>query len=82
MKLYHSTSSPNSRRVRIFVAEKGISIALQPVNLGEKEQFSRWWRHVRAPARRRRSPDLGAASCQLRHRQRSTASNSSTWRMI
>jgi glutathione S-transferase len=40
MKLYHSTSSPNSRRVRIFVAEKGISIPLEPVNLSEKEQFS------------------------------------------
>jgi glutathione S-transferase len=40
MKLYHSTASPNSRRVRIFMAEKGISIPLQPVNLGEKEQFS------------------------------------------
>jgi glutathione S-transferase len=28
MKLYHSASSPNSRRVRMFVAEKGISIPL------------------------------------------------------
>ena len=40
MKLYHSTASPNSRRVRMFMAEKGISIPLQPVNLGEKEQLS------------------------------------------
>ena len=40
MKLYHSTSSPNSRRVRIFIAEKGISIPLQPVDLGQKEHFS------------------------------------------
>ena len=40
MKLYHSTSSPNSRRVRMFIAEKGISIPLQSVNLAEKEQFS------------------------------------------
>jgi glutathione S-transferase len=40
MKLYHSTASPNSRRVRMFMAEKGISIPLQPVNLAEKEQFS------------------------------------------
>src|SRR5260370_940289 len=40
MKLYHSTASPNSRRVRMFLAEKGISIPLQPVNLAEKEQFS------------------------------------------
>src|SRR3981081_2176928 len=40
MKLYHSTASPNSRRVRMFMAEKGISIPFQPVNLAEKEQFS------------------------------------------
>lgn len=40
MKLYHSTASPNSRRVRMFMAEKGISIPLQSVNLGKKEQFS------------------------------------------
>jgi len=40
MKLYHSTASPNSRRVRVFMAEKGISMPLQPVNLGEKEQCS------------------------------------------
>jgi glutathione S-transferase len=46
MKLYHSTSSPNSRRVRIFVAEKGISLPLQPVNLGEKEQFSDWFKAI------------------------------------
>ena len=46
MKLYHSTSSPNSRRVRMFVAEKGISIPLQSVNLGVKEQFSDWFKAV------------------------------------
>ena len=34
MKLYHSTASPNSRRVRMFIAEKAISIPLQSVNLG------------------------------------------------
>jgi glutathione S-transferase len=46
VKLYHSTSSPNSRRVRMFVAEKGISIPLPPVNLGEKEQFSDWFKAI------------------------------------
>lgn len=46
MKLYQSASSPNSRRVRMFVAEKGISIPLQPVNLGEKEQFSDWFKAI------------------------------------
>jgi glutathione S-transferase len=40
MKLYQSTTSPNSRRVRIFLAEKGISMPLVPVDLGAKEQFS------------------------------------------
>jgi glutathione S-transferase len=40
MRLYHSASSPNSRRVRMFIAEKGLSIPVQSVNLGEKEQFS------------------------------------------
>jgi glutathione S-transferase len=38
--LYEATSSPNSRRVRIFLAEKGISIPRVPVDLGAKEQFS------------------------------------------
>jgi glutathione S-transferase len=40
MKLYQSSVSPNSRRVRIFLAEKGISMPLVPVDLGAKEQFS------------------------------------------
>jgi glutathione S-transferase len=40
MKLYQSNASPNSRRVRIYVAEKGISMPLVPVDLGAREQFS------------------------------------------
>jgi glutathione S-transferase len=40
LKLYESAGSPNSRRVRIFLAEKGISVARVPVDLGAKEQFS------------------------------------------
>jgi glutathione S-transferase len=28
LKLYHSTGSPNSRRVRIFLAEKGLKVPL------------------------------------------------------
>ena len=35
IKLYQSTSSPNSRRVRIFLAEKGLSIPLVTVDLGK-----------------------------------------------
>jgi glutathione S-transferase len=40
LKLYQSNASPNSRRVRIFLSEKGISVCLIPVDLGAKEQFS------------------------------------------
>lgn len=39
-KLYQSSGSPNSRRVRIFLAEKGICMPMVPVDLGAKEQFS------------------------------------------
>jgi len=40
LKLYHSTSSPNSRRVRIFLAEKGLTVPLVPVDLAKGEQHS------------------------------------------
>ena len=33
-KLYQSSGSPNSRRVRIFLAEKGICMPMVPVDLG------------------------------------------------
>jgi glutathione S-transferase len=46
MKLYHSASSPNSRRVRIFLAEKGLSIPLVPVDLGNAEQHSDAYRAI------------------------------------
>jgi glutathione S-transferase len=46
MKLYHATSSPNSRRVRMFIAEKGIAIPFHSVNLREKEQFSDWFTQI------------------------------------
>ncbi|NKB33182.1 MAG: glutathione S-transferase [Pseudomonadales bacterium] len=37
MKLYDLPASPNARRVRIFVAEKGLDIPLVPVNMMENE---------------------------------------------
>jgi glutathione S-transferase len=46
MKLYQSNASPNSRRVRIFLAEKGIAITFVPVDLAAKEQFSESYRVV------------------------------------
>jgi len=46
MKLYQSSSSPNSRRVRIFLAEKNIPVTIVPVDLGAKEQFSDAYRAI------------------------------------
>jgi glutathione S-transferase len=40
LKLYQSNASPNSRRVRIYLAERGICATTVPVDLGAKEQFS------------------------------------------
>ncbi len=40
LKLYQSDASPNSRRVRIYLAERGICLTTVPVDLGAKEQFS------------------------------------------
>ena len=44
--LYESKGSPNARRVRIFIAEKGIDIPMKPVDLGTKEQFSDAYRAI------------------------------------
>ncbi|MFM0401773.1 glutathione S-transferase family protein [Paraburkholderia aspalathi] len=38
--LYESKGSPNARRVRVFIAEKGIEIARRAIDLGSREQFS------------------------------------------
>jgi glutathione S-transferase len=44
--LYQSASSPNSRRVRIFLAEKGLTIPVIPVDLGKGEQHSDAYRVI------------------------------------
>ena len=44
--LYESKGSPNARRVRFFIAEKGIDIPMKPVDLGAKEQFSDAYRAI------------------------------------
>ena len=46
LKLYQSSGSPNSRRVRIFLAEKGLQIPLVPVDLGKGEQHSDAYRAI------------------------------------
>jgi glutathione S-transferase len=45
-KLYHSSGSPNSRRVRMFIAEKGVSLALDSVDLGKAEQHGEAYRAI------------------------------------
>ena len=37
MKLYDSAMAPNPRRVRIFLAEKGIEIPVEQVDIGKAE---------------------------------------------
>src|SRR6266852_9163687 len=40
MKLYDGGKAPNPRRVRIFLAEKGIDVPIEPVDLGALEHRS------------------------------------------
>ena len=40
MKLYDSGRAPNPRRVRVFLAEKGIDVPLEQVDIGKLEQKS------------------------------------------
>ncbi len=44
MKLYDFSLAPNSRRVRVFLAEKGIDTPFASVNTRENEHFSAWFR--------------------------------------
>jgi glutathione S-transferase len=46
LKLYNSSASPNARRVRIFLAEKGLQVPQVPVDLGKGEQHSDAYRAV------------------------------------
>jgi glutathione S-transferase len=46
LKLYHAINSPNSRRVRIFLTEKGIELMLIPVDLGAGEQHSETYQAI------------------------------------
>jgi glutathione S-transferase len=46
LKLYHAINSPNSRRVRIFLAEKRLKLTLISVDLGGGEQHSEAYRAI------------------------------------
>lgn len=44
MKLYDDKLAPNPRRVRIFLAEKGIEVPVAPVNIAERENLTEAFR--------------------------------------
>jgi glutathione S-transferase len=46
MKLYDGGRAPNPRRVRIFLAEKGISLPIEPVDLGALQHKAPAYRAV------------------------------------
>lgn len=46
MKLYDYPMSPNARRVRIFLAEKGLEVPRRTVDLAKAEQREAWYRAV------------------------------------
>jgi glutathione S-transferase len=46
MKLYDCTTAPSPRRVRFFIAEKGLSIDIQQVDLANEEQLGDEFRAI------------------------------------
>lgn len=46
MKLYDAAMAPSPRRVRIFLAEKGVEIETVPVNLREMENLGEAFMHI------------------------------------
>ena len=46
MKLYDCRTAPSPRRVRVFLAEKGVSLETVEVDLGSGEQFSEAFRKI------------------------------------
>jgi glutathione S-transferase len=46
MKLYDGGRAPNPRRVRVFLAEKGITVPLEVVDLGNLQQKSAEFRRI------------------------------------
>jgi len=46
MKLYEFEGAPSPRKVRLFAAEKGLSLPTVSVDLRAGEQFSDWYRQI------------------------------------
>jgi len=57
MKFYDCATAPSPRRVRIFIAEKGIEVETVPVDLANGEQFSEAYRAI--------NPDCVVPALQL-----------------
>jgi glutathione S-transferase len=64
LKLYRDSGSPNSRRVRIFLAEKGFEISLIPVDLGKREQHTEAYRRQPSTVVLGRSVPPSTSLCQ------------------
>ena len=46
MRLYDGGRAANPRRVRIFLAEKGITVPIEPIDLGKLQQRSETYSSV------------------------------------
>ena len=46
MKLYTFEKAPNPRRLALFMQYKGIDIATQTINIGEREQFAQSYKAI------------------------------------
>jgi len=57
MKLYDSKTAPNPRRVRIFLAEKGITVPMEPVDIAGKQN--------RGPDYAKKNPMMGVPILEL-----------------
>ena len=57
MKFYDCSTAPSPRRVRIFLAEKGLDIETVQIDLGAGEQFSETFRKI--------NPDCAVPALEL-----------------
>ena len=65
MKLYHNSLAPNPRRVRVFLAEKGVTVPYEQVDIAKADNRSTEFRRknpTTAPA----SPRASTPSAQTR----------------
>ena len=51
MQLYSTTGAPNPRRVRIFLAEKGIEVPIEEISIMEQEHKTEEYRKISPSSR-------------------------------